>query len=69
MLDLLHRLDEKVDGSLPIEEILKPDPELCSMLEQLKTRKWAFTNAGLDVSMLVLCIMHMIDRVMHHPNE
>lgn len=40
--------DEFVDGGLPLEELLKPAPELASLLERLNARGscWAFTNAG-----------------------
>ncbi|KAI9485064.1 pyrimidine 5'-nucleotidase [Zychaea mexicana] len=38
--------DSKVDGGLPLEDILKPDPVLKEMLAGLtSTRKWVFTNA------------------------
>ncbi|ORY96747.1 HAD-like domain-containing protein [Syncephalastrum racemosum] len=37
--------DKEVDGALPLEDIIKPDPELRQMLEDLKITKWVFTNA------------------------
>lgn len=45
------RLDKEVDGGLPLEQLLKPDPELRNMLVRMKgAKKWAFTNAGQTVS-------------------
>ncbi|KAJ1799175.1 suppressor of deletion of TFIIS [Coemansia sp. RSA 2399] len=54
-----HNIDpagfnEKVDGTLPIEEIIKPNPLLRSMIESAEARVWAFTNAGLDHARRVL---------------
>ncbi|KAJ8655276.1 pyrimidine 5'-nucleotidase [Lichtheimia ornata] len=37
--------DKEVDGSLPLDDIMKPDPELREMLTGLKMKKWIFTNA------------------------
>ena len=40
--------DEKCDGSLPLEEILKPDPLVRQLLQDIdrsKCRVWALTNA------------------------
>lgn len=45
--------DSKCDGSLPLEDILKPDPKLRKLLEDIdrsKTRVWALTNAYQSVS-------------------
>ncbi|KAF9080902.1 hypothetical protein BGX23_001521 [Mortierella sp. AD031] len=39
--------DNKVDGGLPLDTILKPDPELRAMIESMRIgKKWLFTNAG-----------------------
>ncbi|KAI8325961.1 pyrimidine 5'-nucleotidase [Martensiomyces pterosporus] len=46
--------NEKVDGSLPLEQVIKPDPELRQMIQSIKTRRWAFTNAGLVHAQRVL---------------
>ncbi|KAJ2677298.1 suppressor of deletion of TFIIS [Coemansia sp. RSA 1085] len=46
--------NEKVDGSIPLEDIIKPDPQLRTMLESIQTRRWAFTNAGIDHARRVL---------------
>ncbi|KAI9595852.1 pyrimidine 5'-nucleotidase [Syncephalis fuscata] len=54
--------DEEVDGGLPIEELIKPDSELRDMLQQLKTRKWAFTNAGLPHAKRVLAALGIGDQ-------
>ena len=40
--------DRKCDGSLPLEQIIKPDPALRKLLEDIdrsKVRVWALTNA------------------------
>ena len=45
--------DEKVDGALPLESILKRDPVLRSMIESMTIgKKWLFTNAGESASLL-----------------
>ncbi|RUP49742.1 hypothetical protein BC936DRAFT_141647 [Jimgerdemannia flammicorona] len=45
--------DRQVDGGLPLEELIKPDPEVRSMLEKLKMKKWtrdcrAMREAGIS---------------------
>jgi hypothetical protein len=45
--------DAKCDGSLPLESILKPDPSLRKLLQDIdrtKVRVWALTNAYVNVS-------------------
>lgn len=42
--------DKEVDGSLPLDDIMKPDPVLREMLAGLKMKKWIFTNAYYPVS-------------------
>lgn len=42
--------DKEVDGGLPLDDIMKPDPELREMLTGLKMKKWIFTNAYYPVS-------------------
>ena len=40
--------DEKCDGSLPLEEMLEPNPRVRQLLQDIdrsKCRVWAFTNA------------------------
>ena len=40
--------DKKCDGSLPLEDMIKPDPDLRRLLQdidQSKVRVWALTNA------------------------
>ncbi|KAI9505140.1 pyrimidine 5'-nucleotidase [Coemansia spiralis] len=58
-LVLHHNIDpqefnDKVDGSLPLEDIIKPNPLLRNMIESANARIWAFTNAGLDHASRVL---------------
>lgn len=44
-------IDEKVDGALPLEEILSENPPLREMIKSMKIeKKWLFTNAGKAVS-------------------
>ncbi|KAG0306647.1 hypothetical protein BGZ97_000663 [Linnemannia gamsii] len=39
--------DNKVDGGLPLEKLLTPNPELRAMIESMRVgKKWLFTNAG-----------------------
>ncbi|KAI9143006.1 Haloacid dehalogenase-like hydrolase-domain-containing protein [Paraphysoderma sedebokerense] len=53
--------DTKVDGGLPLESILKPDPELRAMLRSIKIKKWVFTNAGLRHASRVLRLLNIQD--------
>lgn len=49
--------DRKCDGSLPLEDILKPDLKLQKLLEDIdrsKTRVWGLTNAYQSVRKLAL---------------
>ncbi|KAJ2727063.1 suppressor of deletion of TFIIS [Coemansia sp. Benny D115] len=43
-----------VDASLPLESIISADPQLREILLRVKTRRWAFTNAGIDHAQRVL---------------
>ncbi|KAJ3098691.1 hypothetical protein HDU96_010982 [Phlyctochytrium bullatum] len=54
--------DRVVDGGLPLEQILKPDPELRRMLQEMEgARIWACTNAGLAHATRVLKILGVYD--------
>ncbi|KAL0094732.1 pyrimidine 5'-nucleotidase [Phycomyces blakesleeanus] len=53
--------DKQVDGTLPLEDVLKPDPELRDMIHGLKIRKWVFTNAYLPHAERCLKIMGLSD--------
>jgi len=53
--------DIQVDGGLPLEEFLTPDPQLRRMIEGLKMKKWIFTNAGLAHAQRVLKILQIDD--------
>ncbi|KAJ2785093.1 suppressor of deletion of TFIIS [Coemansia interrupta] len=46
--------NEKVDGSLPLDSVIKPDPRLRKLLLAVTARRWAFTNAGIDHARRVL---------------
>lgn len=40
--------DRQCDGSLPLEEMIRPDPKVRKLLQDIdrtKTRVWALTNA------------------------
>ncbi|GJJ79254.1 hypothetical protein EMPS_11614 [Entomortierella parvispora] len=50
--------DEKVDGALPLEIILKEDPALRSMIQSMNIgKKWLFTNAGESHAKRVVSIL------------
>ncbi|KAL7751038.1 putative suppressor of disruption of TFIIS [Sorochytrium milnesiophthora] len=55
--------DIRVDGSLPLEEVLQPDPELRTILHKLKPdiKKWVFTNAYVRHAKRVLKILGIED--------
>ncbi|OCH92938.1 pyrimidine 5-nucleotidase [Obba rivulosa] len=58
--------DRKCDGSLPLEEMLKPDPELRKLLEDIdrsKARIWALTNAYHTHARRVLQIIGVEDLI------
>ncbi|KAJ3032222.1 hypothetical protein HDV00_007957 [Rhizophlyctis rosea] len=55
--------DKEVDGGLPLEQLLKPDPELRDMLTRMRgAKKWAFTNAGKYHATRVLNILGIHDQ-------
>ncbi|KAK9728896.1 Suppressor of disruption of TFIIS [Basidiobolus ranarum] len=54
--------DNYVDGGLPLEDVLEPNPKLRQMLEALKMKKWVFTNAGLPHAKRVLKILGIEDQ-------
>ncbi|ORY03523.1 pyrimidine 5'-nucleotidase [Basidiobolus meristosporus CBS 931.73] len=54
--------DKKVDGGLPLEDILEPNLELRQMLQSLDMKKWVFTNAGLPHAQRVLRILGIEDQ-------
>lgn len=48
--------NERCDGSLPLETMLKPDPKARKLLQDIdrsKVRVWGLTNAYVTVSSLV----------------
>ncbi|KAF9818319.1 hypothetical protein IEO21_02834 [Rhodonia placenta] len=58
--------DRKCDGSLPLEETLKPDSKLRKLLEDFdrsKTRVWALTNAYRTHAQRVLRILGVEDQI------
>jgi pyrimidine and pyridine-specific 5'-nucleotidase len=45
--------DRKCDGTLPLDDLIKPDPRLRKLFQDLdrsKVRVWALTNAYKNVS-------------------
>ncbi|GAA94303.1 uncharacterized protein L969DRAFT_204079 [Mixia osmundae IAM 14324] len=57
--------DAKCDRALPLEEILKPDPQLRRLLQDLdrsKVRVWALTNAYHHHATRVLTLLGVIDQ-------
>ncbi|KAI0081720.1 pyrimidine 5-nucleotidase [Panus rudis PR-1116 ss-1] len=58
--------DRKCDGSLPLEEMIKPDPGLRKLLEDIdrsKARVWALTNAYRNHAYRVLKILKVEDLI------
>ncbi|KAJ2860997.1 suppressor of deletion of TFIIS [Coemansia aciculifera] len=53
--------NKKVDGDLPLESVIKPDPALRQMILSIKTRRWAFTNAGIEHARRVLKCLQVDD--------
>ncbi|KAG0380282.1 hypothetical protein BGX24_009193 [Mortierella sp. AD032] len=50
--------DIKVDGGLPLEKLLTPNPDLRTMIESMKVgKKWLFTNAGENHARRVIRIL------------
>jgi len=57
--------DRKCDGSLPLEEMIKPDPELRKLLQDIdrsKARVWGLTNAYSTHAKRVLSILGITDQ-------
>ncbi|KAL0949452.1 hypothetical protein HGRIS_009507 [Hohenbuehelia grisea] len=58
--------DRKCDGSLPLEELLQPDPALRQLLmdiDRSKVRLWALTNAYKTHAERVLNILNLRDQM------
>lgn len=58
--------DKKCDQSLPLEDILKPDPAVRQLLldiDRTKTRVWALTNAYITHARRVLHILRLDDLI------
>ncbi|CCM03166.1 uncharacterized protein FIBRA_05288 [Fibroporia radiculosa] len=58
--------DQKCDGSLPLEDMLKPDPALRKLLEDIdrsKARVWGLTNAYKTHARRVLRILGVEDQI------
>ncbi|KAF9292022.1 hypothetical protein BGZ68_000590 [Mortierella alpina] len=55
---VLHHPDEKVDGSLPLEEILQENIPLREMIKSMNIeKKWLFTNAGKNHALRVVKVL------------
>ncbi|KAI5893475.1 pyrimidine 5-nucleotidase [Schizophyllum commune H4-8] len=58
--------DRKCDGSLPLEQIIKPDPALRKLFEDIdrsKVRVWALTNAYKPHAERVLRLLNLEDQI------
>ncbi|KIL00627.1 hypothetical protein PAXRUDRAFT_821525 [Paxillus rubicundulus Ve08.2h10] len=58
--------DRKCDGTLPLEEYIKPDPKLRKLFEDMdrtKVRVWALTNAYKHHANRVLKILNLTDQI------
>ncbi|KAI0347235.1 pyrimidine 5-nucleotidase [Trametopsis cervina] len=58
--------DQKCDGSLPLEDMIKPDPGLRKLLQDIdrsKARVWALTNAYRTHAQRVLRILGVEDQI------
>ncbi|EJU06105.1 pyrimidine 5-nucleotidase [Dacryopinax primogenitus] len=58
--------DKKCDGSLPLEDILKPDPKVRKLIEDIdrsKARVWALTNAYSTHANRVLRVLNLSDLI------
>ncbi|KAJ1726657.1 suppressor of deletion of TFIIS [Coemansia biformis] len=53
--------NNKVDLCIPLEEAIMPDPKLRAMLESVRARRWAFTNASLQHARRVLQCLQVED--------
>ncbi|KAF2713144.1 pyrimidine 5-nucleotidase [Pleomassaria siparia CBS 279.74] len=56
--------NEKVDDALPLEDVIKPDPELRKLLEDIdtsKVRMWLFTNAYVNHGKRVVKLLEIDD--------
>ncbi|KAF9925690.1 hypothetical protein FBU30_004582, partial [Linnemannia zychae] len=52
--------DSKVDGGLPLEKLIAPNPELRDMMDSMKVgKKWLFTNAGENHARRVIRILDL----------
>jgi hypothetical protein len=63
--------DAKCDGSLPLESILKPDPSLRKLLQDIdrtKVRVWALTNAYVNVSEVHSVGVYKAELIISMPN-
>ena len=69
-LDALD-FDEKCDGSLPLEEMINPDPSIRKLFQDIdrsKARVWALTNAYKTVCMMEwwrFLILHPLHSFQH----
>lgn len=57
--------NSKVDDALPLDEILKPDPELRKLLQDLdrtKVKPWLFTNAYVNHGKRVVRLLEIEDQ-------
>ncbi|KAG2141787.1 pyrimidine 5-nucleotidase [Suillus bovinus] len=58
--------DQKCDGTLPLDDLIKPDPRLRKLFQDLdrtKVRVWALTNAYKNHAQRVLKILNLEDQI------
>lgn len=56
--------NRKVDDALPLEDVIKPNPELRTLLEDIdksKVRMWLFTNAYITHGQRVVRLLEIED--------
>ena len=49
--------DDFVDGGLPLEQLLCPNPSLAATISALEGKKWVFTNAGIHHAQRTLRVL------------
>lgn len=59
---VLSSIDKKVDGALPLEEILHENIPLRDMIKSMNIeKKWLFTNAGKEVCYILRLVLRSLN--------